>query len=71
MFSLYREDSERHLALERSVTRMLGKGAIEPVLDPQAGFFSHVFLVPKVTVGGRLFYDLLILYHFLVVTTSA
>lgn len=67
-FPSYKVGSERHLALEVAVEEMLRKGAIEPVLDPQAGFYSRVFLVPKATGGWRPICDLSVLNRFLVVT---
>ncbi|MPC54372.1 hypothetical protein E2C01_048283 [Portunus trituberculatus] len=49
----YREGSDCHSALEATVSKMLLKGAIELVVDPQASFYSRIFLVPKST-GGQL-----------------
>lgn len=46
---------------------MLGKGAVELVADPQAGFYFGVFLVPKVTGGWRPICYLLVLNRSLVV----
>ncbi|MPC59364.1 hypothetical protein E2C01_053382 [Portunus trituberculatus] len=56
-FPVYREGLDRHLALEAAISEML----VELVVDPQAGFYSHVFLVPKTTKGWRLICDLLVL----------
>ncbi|MPC75780.1 hypothetical protein E2C01_070177 [Portunus trituberculatus] len=67
-FPSYREGLDCHLALEAVVSEMLVKGATEPVVDPQAGLFSHVFLVPKTTKGWRPICDLSVLNCFLVVT---
>ena len=54
-FPSYMAGSERHLALCVAVEEMLQKGAIEPVLHPHAGFYSRVFLVPKMTGAGDRF----------------
>ncbi|MPC46620.1 hypothetical protein E2C01_040343 [Portunus trituberculatus] len=66
-FPVYREGLNHHSALEAAVSEMLIKGAIELVVDPLAGFYSRVFLVPKSTGGWRPICDLSVLNCFLVV----
>ena len=51
-FPTYRAGSPRLLALCQEVTKMLSKDALEIVLDPGPGFYSHLFLVEKVTGAG-------------------
>ncbi|MPC45255.1 hypothetical protein E2C01_038950 [Portunus trituberculatus] len=50
-FSAYREGLDHHSALDATVSEMLIEGVIELVVNPQAGFYSRVFLVPKSTGG--------------------
>ena len=46
-FPSYSEGSERYLALDGEVAKMVLKGAIEPVAHPGSGFYSRVFAMPK------------------------
>ena len=48
----YRAGSPRSLALLQEI-EMLAKGALEIVLDPGPGFYSHLFLVEKAMGGWR------------------
>ena len=51
-FPTYRAGSLWPLALRQEVEKMLSKDALEIVLDPDPGFYSHLFLVEKVTGGA-------------------
>ena len=44
---------EKRLALQQEVLSLLRKGAIEPVRDRQAGFYSNLFVVKKQDGGFR------------------
>ena len=54
-------------ALRREILQLWDKGAIEEV-PPSPGFYSHVFVVPKVTGGFRPIIDLSILNKHVVTT---
>ena len=38
---------EQNLLIVEEVKELLAKGAIKEVQDPQGGFYSNLFLVPK------------------------
>ena len=57
-FPTYRAGSPRSLALCQEAEKMLSKDALEIVLDLGPGFYSHLFLVEKVTWGWRPVIDL-------------
>ena len=57
-FLTYRAGSPQSLALHQEVEKMLSRDALEIVLDPGPGFYSHLFLVEKVTRGWRPVIDL-------------
>ena len=46
------------LALDMVAEDMLGKEAIELVVDKPEGFYAQLFLVPKMTGGWRPVFDL-------------
>ena len=46
------------LALQQEFTKMLQKGALEPVDQPGLDFYSWLFLVEKATRGWRLVIEL-------------
>ena len=53
LFPTYPFDSPNALALYQEVETMISKGALERVPDPGPGFYSHLFLVEKVSGGWR------------------
>ena len=57
-FVSYAVGSDRQLALDMVVEDMLGKEAIELVVDKPEGFYARLFLVPKMTGGWRPVFDL-------------
>ena len=67
-FQTYAEGSPRHVALDVEVQNMLGKQAIELVLDKLEGFYARLFLVPKATGGWRPVFYLSALNKFLAVS---
>ena len=67
-FPTYWAGSPRSLALRQEVEKMLSKDALEIVLDPGPGFYSHLFLVEKVTGGWRPVIDLSHLNEFVLQT---
>ena len=58
VFRTYRPSSQKFLALEQEISKMLGKGALEVVQDGSPGFYSRLFLVEKATGGWRPVIDL-------------
>ena len=60
--------SVRALALWDEVSKMLQKGALEPVDQPGPGFYSWLFLVEKVTGAWRPVIDLSTLSDFVTLT---
>ena len=67
-FPAYKAGTVRHIALGLAMAEMVEKGAVEPVEDCRASFYTRVFLVPKVTGDWRPIFDLSILNSFLEVT---
>ena len=64
VFASYSPNSERGRALEEEVRTLIRKGAIESAPhDP--GFYSRIFVVPKVTGGFRPVIDLSVLNKFI------
>ena len=57
-FQSYNPGSERFLVLDELVQQMLLKGATEVVQSPSPGFYSRMFVVPKITGGWRPIIDL-------------
>ena len=57
-FMTYRAGSPRSLALLQDIEKMFTKGALEIILNPGPGFYSHLFLVEKATGGWRPVIDL-------------
>ena len=49
--------------LQEEVDRMLGKGALELVEHPGPGYYSHLFLVQKVTGGWWPVIDVVAFSH--------
>ena len=64
----YRAGSPRSLALRQEVEKMLSKDALEIVLNLGPGFYSHLFLVEKVSGGWRPVIDLSHLNKFVLQT---
>ena len=58
LFRTYRPESPKSLALAQEILKMMDKGALEIVRDPDPGFYSRLFLVEKVTGGWRPVIDL-------------
>ena len=56
------------LALWEDSSKMLQKGALEPVDQPGLGFYSQLFLVEKVMGSSRLVIDLSSLNSFITLT---
>ena len=53
----YQPGSERFLALQDEVIKLLGKEAIVPVLEPDTGYYNRLFVVPKATGGWKTVLD--------------
>ena len=66
-FATYRVGFPRSLALRQEIEKM-SKDALEIVLDLGRGFYSHLFLVEKVTGGWRPVIDLSHLNEFVLQT---
>ena len=67
-FQSYQHQSSKFIALQESVSKMLLKQAIEPVLDQSPGFYSRLFVVPKANGGWRPVIDLSSLNHWVMKT---
>ena len=67
-FPSYNQGSQRALALQEEIAKMLQKGALEAVQDPDPGFYSRLFLVTKATGGWRPVIDLSPLNKFIQLT---
>ena len=52
-FPSYRGNKEKFSALQEEVNQMLAKQAIEPVLNPNPGFYNRLFLVLKASGSWR------------------
>ena len=63
----YAPGSRKFRALQDELLQLLAKGAIEEA-PPSPGFYSHLFVVPKVTGGFRPIIDLSALNRFVATT---
>lgn len=54
----YSKGSERFLFLDQAIDQMIKKQAVEEVQDRSPGFYSRMFVVPKITGGWRPIIDL-------------
>ena len=68
-FSTYQESSPRFEALAQEVSKMIEKGALEEVPNPDPGFYNRIFLVEKATGGWRPVIDLSLLNSFVRLTS--
>ena len=57
-FKSYDYNSNKAQALQESIEAMITKGAIELVKNPNRGFYSRMFVVPKSSGGWRPVIDL-------------